>query len=216
MKAKYYPLNANLGFIRLAILFAVFLFQEVPHCLAQSKESGPPLESFEGFYRFPNQVAYVKIVQKGDKLIGTQLWDKKDYELVRKSDLSFEAVKEGYPVKFIMDNGKVKALFINNWIEVTRVNYDPEQKQTLRIEWLKKLEGRYQFQKDAKKILEISVEKDGLVLKSLWDQKALLFYARSEVDFYNEKQSFPLHFILENDQPKQLICFGTDKWNKLN
>ena len=220
MKAKYYSLKANCGFYRLAIILVIFLFRQLPASLAQSKAEDTkavavPLSSFEGFYRFPNQVAYVQVYQKEGKLMAIQVWDKKQYEMIRKSELEF-ATSEEYNAKFIVDNGNVGAMMLNERIRLTRVNYNPERKMALESEQLKKFEGRYQFHKNDKRSVEIIAEKEGLVLHQLWDGKKIPFYPRSEVDFYNEGQTFPLHFVVENEKVKQLICFGNHKWNKLN
>ncbi|MXV51935.1 hypothetical protein GS399_13210 [Pedobacter sp. HMF7647] len=220
MKAKSYLSNANWNFIRLAIFSAIFVFQQMQTSWAQStanvsKKSEITLSSFEGFYRFPNQVAYVQFYQKDGKLMATQLWDKKQYEMIRKSELEFET-SEGYTAKFIADKGDVNAMMLNGRILLRKVNYNPEQKMALEIEQLKKLEGRYQFQKDAKLSIEVIAEKGGLILHQLWDGKNMSFYPRSEVDFFNDELTFPLHFVVENEQVKQMTCFGNDKWNKLN
>ncbi len=216
MKAKYYPVNADRGLIRLVILFAIFLFQELPCCFAQSKESVLPLHSFEGFYRFPNQIAYMRIYQKDGKLLAKQVWNGQEYRLSRKSDLEFETANEGHNAKFILDKDSVTSALVDNRILISRVNYDPGKKMELSQDQLKQLEGNYQLKKNGMKGIEIRSDGKGLRLKQLWDGKEITFFPRSPVDFYNEELSFPLHVVIEAHKVKQVICFGKDVWNKEN
>jgi len=216
MKAKYYLVNANHGLIRLVILFAVFLLQELPPSIAQSKQPALPLRSFEGFYRFPNQVAYVQIYQKDGKLLAKQVWNGQEYQLLRKSDLEFETANEGHKAKFTLDQDSVTSALVDNRILISRVNYDPGKKMELSEEQLKQLEGNYQLKKNGMKGIEIRSDGKGLRLKQLWDGKEITFFPRSPVDFYNEELSFPLHFVIEGHKVKQVICFGKDAWNKEN
>jgi len=213
MKAKYYPVNADRGLIRLVILFAIFLFQELPCSFAQSKESVLPLHSFEGFYRLPNQIAYMQIYQKDGKLLAKQVWNGQEYQLSRKSDLEFETANEGHKAKFILDKDSVTSALVDNRILISRVNYDPGKKMELSQDQLKQIEGNYQRGKWG---LVIRSDGKGLRLKQLWDGKEITFFPRSPVDFYNEELSFPLHVVIEGHKVKQVICFGKDVWNKEN
>lgn len=174
------------------------------------------LKDFEGFYQFPNRVAYVQILQKDQGLVAKQVWDNREYPLIRKADLSFESKDEEYTLEFIKDEtGKIISINILNRAILTKVNFDPNKEVTLTPEKLKRLEGKYQFQQDKNLFLEISTKDRAIQLKQLWDGKVIPFYALSELDFLNKELSFPLTFILTGNTIKQVRAFTTDLWDKV-
>lgn len=174
------------------------------------------LKQFEGFYQFPNRVAYVQILEKDKHLVAKQVWDNREYVLVRKTDLSFETRDEEYQLEFVKGpGGTITGARIMNRIMLTKVNFDPNQVITLTADQLKKFEGRYQFERDENSFIEISAADKTLKLKQLWDGKIIHFSPRSEVDFFNEELSFPLRFVGEQNEIKQVICFSNDVWIKV-
>ena len=174
------------------------------------------IKDFEGFYQFPNRVGYVQIVQKDQGLVAKQVWDNKEYPLIRKADLSFESKNEEYKAEFIKDEtGKITSINILNRVILTKVNFDPNKEVTLSPDKLKRLEGKYQFQRDKNLFLEISTKDKAIELKQLWDGKVIHFAALSELDFFNKELSFPLTFILTGDVVKQARAFTTDLWDKV-
>lgn len=170
----------------------------------------------QGFYRLPNNVAYLEIVNRDNGLIAKQQWDGKEYVLIKKSPLEFESRDEEYKGEFLKDeSGKIVALKILNRLILKRVNYDPGKVAVVPDDKLKALQGRYQFKKDTKFTVEITAADSGLIFKQLWSGKIIQFYPLSEMDFYNKERKFPLQFIKEGDQITRLICFQNDEWNKL-
>src|SRR6476660_574689 len=81
---------------------------------------------------------------------------------------------------------------------------------------LKKFEGYYQFTNDTSTYLQITSQGNNLVLHQLWDGKEISFEHKSELEFLNEEQSFPLKFRSDqNGVITQVIAFDRDLWNKV-
>lgn len=174
------------------------------------------IKDFEGFYQFPNEVAYVQILQKDQSLVARQVWNNREYPLVRTADLSFVSKDEEYKLEFIKDEtGKITSVKILNRVILSKVNFDPNMEITLNQDKLKRVEGKYQFQRDKNLFLEISIKDNAIVLKQLWDGKVIPFSAKSELHFYNKDLSFPLTFILSGNVIKQVRAFATDHWDKV-
>jgi hypothetical protein len=95
------------------------------------------------------------------------------------------------------------------------VNYDPTKVATLPLNQLKILEGTYQFERDKSRTLTINAKGKGVELKQHWDGKRIFFLPRSEKAFFNEDRSFPLTFVMDGKQVKQVICFANDVWSKI-
>ncbi|MEO6730805.1 MAG: hypothetical protein ABIN01_06285 [Ferruginibacter sp.] len=174
------------------------------------------LKQFEGFFRLPNKVAYIQIVYRANALVATQLWDGKEYSLVRKSDLEFESDQEEYKGKFTKDSvGVINGFKLNGRIVASRVNYDPRRVDTVSADKLKLLEGTYKFRKDPKLLLQI-LQKDGaIILNQLWDNKSIAFQPFSELSFFNKQLTFPLEFIKAGGEVVQVVCFANDVWEKI-
>lgn len=174
------------------------------------------LKDFEGFYLFPNHVAFVQIQQKNGELIARQVWDNREYTLLRKADLTFESKQEEYQLEFTKDqSGKITTAKILNRVILTKVDYDPTKPVMLTAGQLSRMEGKYQLQNDKSYYLQVTAKDNSLELKQTWDDKLLVFKPRSEVDFINEEHKFPLRCIIEDGKVKRVVCFGKDVWDKV-
>lgn len=174
------------------------------------------LNNLQGFYRLPNNVAYLEIVNRDNGLIAKQQWDGKEYVLIKKSALEFVSRDEEYKGEFLKDeSGKIVAFKILNRLILKKVNYDPGKVAVVPYDKLKSLQGRYQFKKNPKLFLEIAATNNAIVLKELWSGKTIQFSPLSEIAFYNKELKFPIQFIKEGDKITRLICFQSDEWNKL-
>ncbi len=202
-----------------AVLIALCLFLLPTMLMAQaldSKTYKTPLREFEGFFQLPNKVAYLEITQQGNDLLAKQVWDKREYLLIRKSDLEFESKNEEYQCMFIKDaSGKIVSLKAMNRIILTKVNFNPNHETVLAPNKLRVLEGKYQFSKDKQMFIELSAKDNSILLKQQWDGKVIVFSPLSETNFYNKEMRFPLTVIKENDVVRQVICFENDIWDKI-
>ncbi|MEP7143637.1 MAG: hypothetical protein ABI707_12235 [Ferruginibacter sp.] len=80
----------------------------------------------------------------------------------------------------------------------------------------KKLEGYYQFTNDTATYLQITSQGSNLILHQLWDGKEISFERKSELEFVNKEQSFPLKFTSDqNGTITQAVAFDRDVWNKV-
>lgn len=174
------------------------------------------LKELEGFYQLPNKVAYLRIVARQQDLFAVQVWDNKEYSLLRKGDLAFESKDEEYKLEFLKnETGAISGAKILNRVILKKVGFDPTKDATLTNEQLKKLDGKYQFQKDKSFFIEIRASNNILELKQLWDGKIISFSPKSELDFFNKEKSFPIQFIIKNGIVTQAVCFADDVWDRI-
>jgi hypothetical protein len=61
---------------------------------------------------------------------------------------------------------------------------------------LKKFEGYYQFTNDTATYLHITSKGNNLILHQLWDGKEINFERKSEFEFFNGENSFPLNSVV--------------------
>ena len=105
--------------------------------------------------------------------------------------------------------------FIGNSLHAEPLQKQETQKEIKDTQLLKSFEGYYQFQNDKNTFLQIIAKGSNLILKQLWDGKEIVFVQKSELEFFNEEESFPLKF--SKDQKGaiiQVLAFGRDLWNK--
>src|SRR4051812_29405094 len=80
----------------------------------------------------------------------------------------------------------------------------------------KKCEGYYRFTSDTATYLQITAKGNNLILHQLWDGKEIVFDHKSDLEFLNEEQSFPLRFSSdENGDITQVLAFDRDLWHKV-
>jgi len=80
----------------------------------------------------------------------------------------------------------------------------------------KKFEGYYQLTSDTSVFLQITPQGNNLILHQLWDGKEIRFERKSEMEFFNEEQSFPLSFGSDqNGNITQVLAFDRDVWKKV-
>lgn len=177
------------------------------------------LQQFEGiFQKNDNKDAYVQFAVKNGVLTGKQLWDGREYEMIRKSDLEFVSKNEEHPAKFIKnESGEVVKVVIMHRSEWTKVkDYKPQQAVQLSPEQLIAFEGKYSFQRDKNLHLQIIAKENSLILKQLWDGKEIVLMAKGELSFFGREQHFPAEFSKNSDgKVVQLTCFEKDIWDKV-
>jgi len=80
---------------------------------------------------------------------------------------------------------------------------------------LKDFEGYYQFTNDTSTYLQITSKGNDLILHQSWDGKEITFIRKSELEFFNEENSFPLKFGSDkNGIITQVTAFDRDLWNR--
>ncbi|GEP94208.1 hypothetical protein [Chitinophaga cymbidii] len=177
------------------------------------------LSQFEGiFQKDDNKKAYVQFSVKDGVLTGKQLWDGREYELVRTSDLEFVTKNEEHTAKFVKNGqGEVTKLVVSHRSEWTKVkNYKPLEGVQLTPQQLKNLEGKYVFQRDKKLSLRITAGEKSLTLKQSWDGKEIVLLAEDELTFFGRDQEFPAEFSKDsNGKITRLTCFVNDIWDRM-
>jgi hypothetical protein len=174
------------------------------------------LDDLSGYFRFPNRVAYIRFFDQDGQFVAQQTWDGRIYPLQRTGSLTFQSRDEAYQIAFIGGtDGKIDKAKILNRVMLEKVSYNPTQYVSLNAEQLTPLLGRYRLQKDSN--MEINVTRQGnkLAIAQLWDNKTIVFEAFSPTDFLNTELSFPLTFIVTNGTAKELICFESDRWERI-
>src|ERR1700730_15662840 len=105
--------------------------------------------------------------------------------------------------------------FIGNSLNAQPIQKQETQKEIKDTQLLKSFEGYYQFQNDKNTFLQIIVKGNNLILKQLWDGKEIVFVQKSELEFFNEEESFPLKFSKDQKGAiTQVLAFGRDLWNQ--
>lgn len=194
---------------------------------AQTSTTNSPaqLKSFIGKYQFKdNKMVFLQILLKDDHLVLKQLWDNQEIPFKQTSELEFYNDEHSFPLKFTKNStGEVNQVLAFDRDEWNRVadNYTPELQKTIQLspEQLKSFEGKYQMKNgdgDADDFLQIIATNDHLVLKQLWDQREVNFAPVSDVDFFNDVQTFPLKFTKGADGfATQLLANNKDIWIKV-
>lgn len=203
------------------ILCAVF-FQNLN---AQSTTKLDNLTLFTGKYQFTdNKMTFLQITSKDNNLVLKQLWDNQEIIFKKMGALTFYNEERSFPLVFTKNNdGKVIQLLAFNrdvWNKVPD-NYTPELQKiiSLKPEQLKTMEGQYKLKEgdgDADDFLQITAIDSHLLLKQLWNQQEVNIWPVSAVDFFNDKQTFPIKFILaDNGTVTQLVANNKDIWIKV-
>jgi hypothetical protein len=192
-----------------------------PHAQAQSSANN--LSSFAGKYQFTgNKMTFLQISRKDSGLLLKQLWDNQEIYFKRTGDLTFYNDDHSFPLAFTKDNqGKVTQVLAFDrdlWNKVAD-NYQPQLQKIVKLspEQLKAFEGKYQLNGgDADDFLTMSAVGDHLVLTQLWDQHKIELWPVAPLEFFNDKQTFPVNFIAEaNGAVNQILVNGRDKWVKV-
>ena len=181
------------------------------------------LQKFEGYYQFTGDTTnYLQITPKGNNLILHQLWDGKDINFERKSDLEFYNDEYSFPLKFISDqNGKItEVLAFDRDLWKRNNNYRPVVNIEIHLTagQLKSFEGRYsfQFEKGKDSYIQIIAAADHITLKQEWDGKEVNFVPKSNTEFFCKEFPFPLKFTKDDKgNVTQVLAFNRDLWQKV-
>ena len=200
----------------LLVLFSVVYSTQI-HSQDQS------LKKFEGYYQFTNDTTtYLQITSQGNSLILHQLWDGKEINFERKSELEFFNGEYSFPLKFSSDQKggitQVVAFDRDLWNKVK--NYKPVINTEIHLspDQLKPFEGKYtyQFEKGEDSYIQNTAATDHITLKQLWDGKEINFVPKSNVEFFCKEQSFPLKFIKDDKgNVIQVLAFNRDLWQRV-
>ena len=110
--------------------------------------------------------------------------------------------------------------FFSIYLMSNSVNDHPQQKCDPQNEMkdsqpLKSFEGYYQLQEDTNTYLQIAIKGNNLTLKQLWDGKKITFERKSDLEFFNQDESFPLRFSKDQEGSiTQVLAFDKDLWKK--
>jgi len=178
------------------------------------------LKAMEGIYQSDaNKAVYVQVIAKQNKLIAKQLWDGREIPMLAQSDVSFLVhVRYLKVVKFIKNDEGIATKFTasdkNDWNKVE--SYQPLAEIKLPAQDLKKFEGYYEFKDRKGQFLQITATGNGLVLKQLWDNRAVNFIATSPLEFSaKENPQFTLRFTADNaGRINQVLAWGRDIWDR--
>jgi hypothetical protein len=202
----------------------IFLFSitGLQSLFAQSLSTGIHLEAFAGKYQFQdNKMTFLQITVKDGGLVLKQLWDNQEIPFKQTGTLTFYNDERSFPLAFSKNSQDaiVKVLAFNRdiWNKVPD-NYAPELQKIIQLNanQLKACEGKYQLKEgdgDADDFLQIKVLDGHLLLTQLWNQQNVDLWAVSPLEFFNEKQTFPIRFVSgTNGTIDQLIANNKDIW----
>jgi hypothetical protein len=217
------------SFIPALLLLIIFQFTVFTKLYAQTAANGKTeqpapgsLNVFAGKYRGDNKMTFLQITVKDGHIVLRQSWDGQELAFDQTSAVEFYNDEHQFPLKFTKNNaGEVTQLLAFDRDTWTRVpdNYQPELQKTIQLTaaQLKALEGKYELKGgDGDEFLQITATNDHLILKQLWDQREISFSPVSEVDFFNDAQTFPLKFTKGSDGlATEVLAFNKDLWMKM-
>ncbi|MBE8722125.1 hypothetical protein [Sphingobacterium pedocola] len=181
--------------------------------LGWQQENG--LQKFEGFYRFPNRVAYIQFVLNNGKLEARQLWDGRVYVLQSTGEASFQSVDEGYKLVFDLTTVPAQVKILDRVI-LNKVTYDPEKRQEPSKKVLQKYQGRYRLSKDTNMWIHIAEKQGMLVLHQEWNSKEIMLESITDSEYINEELIMPVSFEILAKGGIRMHCFENDIWEKIN
>jgi hypothetical protein len=189
----------------------------------QNQAGASPLSAFAGKYQFTeNKMTFLQISTKDSGLLLKQLWDNQEISFKRTGALTFYNDERSFPLAFAKDSqgrvNQVLAFERDLWKRVPD-NYQPELQKIVKLsqQQLKACEGKYQLQGgDQDLFLTIAAAEDHLLLTQLWNQQQVSLWPVAPLDFFNDKQTFPVKFSSDaNGVINQLVANGRDKWMKV-
>jgi hypothetical protein len=88
----------------------------------------------------------------------------------------------------------------------------------IKINEFKAYEGYYKLQvrPGVESHIKILTKNNQLVLSEQWSGKEIVFEQKSELEFFNKSENFPLVFTKSNGAITQVLAFNRDLWNKDN
>ena len=167
---------------------------------------------------------FLTITRKDSQLVLKQLWDNQEISFKQTGVSTFYNQERSFPLSFIKNNqgAIVQALAFNRdvWNKVPD-NYVPQLQKIIQLnaDELKACEGKYQLKEgdgDADDFLKITSVDGHLLLTQLWNQQKVNIWPVSALDFFDDKQTFPIRFIKGTDGViSQLVANNKDIWVKV-
>ncbi len=172
------------------------------------------LKPFEGYYRFPNRVAYIQFLVKDGVLEARQLWDGRHYRLQSTGTSRFQSIEEAYPLEFNSPTSPSQVKILNR-VVLSKVDFNPLERQTPSQEVLKRAMGKYRLTRANDMLISIFTKDSKLVLRQEWDNKEVILESMTDTEFINQDLLMPVSFgTSENGQP-YMHCFENDIWEKV-
>jgi hypothetical protein len=180
------------------------------------------LKSFEGYYQMERPdgtMNYIQIESIPDALILRQGWDGQEVLFSPTSATAFSGRHGTFALEFTKDNNGNVTQMLAFHRDLWKKMQDPSAaiiKREIKLEpaQLKAMEGEYQMQ-DGKKI-SIRSEREGLVLKQLWNDEVIHLVPFSSTGFFSKERSMPLVFKTDkNGAATEFIVGERDRWTKI-
>lgn len=204
-------------------IFLVAAMVTLQGLYGQNQAINTQLSAFAGKYQFAdNKVAFLQISAKDSGLLLKQLWDNQEIAFKRTGPQTFYNDERSFPLVFTKDSlGKITQVLAFDrdlWKRVPD-NYQPELQKIIKLspERLKAFEGKFKLQgRDNDVFLTITAAEDHLVLTQLWDQQQISLWPVAALEFFNDKQNFPVKFVPDaNGVISQIMINGRDQWMKI-
>jgi hypothetical protein len=189
----------------------------------QNQAGNIQLSAFAGKYQFAdNKMAFLQISAKDSGLLLKQLWDNQEIAFKRTGGQTFYNDGRSFPLVFTKDSlGKITQVLAFDrdlWKRVPD-NYQPELQKIIKLspERLKAFEGKFKLQGgDDDVFLTITAAEDHLVLTQLWNQQQISLWPVAALEFFNDKQDFPVKFVPDaSGVISQIMINGRDQWMKV-
>ena len=172
------------------------------------------LKQFEGLFQLKNNATrFIQFFVEGNKLVLKQGWDGEKRYFIPESAMDFFITD--FP-QFTLNFSKDSAGNINQVVAFKRDVWIKTKKASLSAGQLKSYEGRFRSNDDPDNMVELTVLKDHLVLKQLWDKKEIILEPETDTYFYNEAESYPVVIIKNKEGAvNQITILGTSVFSRI-
>ncbi|MGZ3819883.1 MAG: hypothetical protein ACXVB6_04795 [Mucilaginibacter sp.] len=210
------------------LLLVIFQFGAFTKLYAQTAANKPEqstpaaLSALAGRYVGDNKMIFLQISVKDGHIVLKQSWDGQEVTFNQTAALEFYNDEHQFSLRFTKNSAgevtKLLAFDHDTWVRVAD-DYQPQLQKIVKLTpaQLKALEGKFEMKgDDGDEFLQITATNDHLILKQLWDQREISFSPVSEVDFFNDEQTFPLTFTKGSDGlATEVLAFKKDVWVKV-
>ena len=177
------------------------------------------LKRFEGSYQMEHDgtMDYIQIEATSDGMKLRQGWDGREILFNAISATEFRGTNGSFPLEFTKDNNGNVTQVLAFHHDVWKKMQDPsaavvKKHVSLTSAQLKAVEGVYQM---GDKKISITADREGIVLKQLWDNEAFHLVPSSATEFFSRERAMPVSFKMDKGVATELFTMNNGHWIKI-
>lgn len=154
------------------------------------------LKQFEGLYQAKfNPTLFLQMTERDNFLWIKQYWDNSELSFAPESDSGFYSPAVPH---FTMDFEKDEKGNVVGMTAFKRDHWMKKETPHLTAAQLAALSGIYVSKDDPDNSVRFSAKGSQLILTQLWDKKEIVLDAKTDLYFYNQKESYPAVFLKDS------------------